>query len=35
MKLKIGKDLEYCEDWKDNNIMLRYDAEVIIDGNSI
>ena len=31
----MGKDLEYNEDWKDNNIMLRYDAEVIVDGSSI
>ncbi len=27
--------LEYNENWKDGNIMLRYDAEIIIDGNSI
>lgn len=27
----MGKDLEYNEDWKDNNIMLRYDAEVIVE----
>jgi carbamoyl-phosphate synthase large subunit len=31
----LGDNLEYTEDWKDNTIMLRYDAEVIIDGNSI
>lgn len=30
----LGRNLEYNEDWKDNNIMLRYDAEVIVDGNS-
>jgi len=27
----IGKDLEYNEEWKSGNIMLRYDAEVIIE----
>ncbi len=31
----LGEKLEYSEDWNDNTIMLRYDAEVIIDGNSI
>jgi len=31
----LGKDLEYSEDWKSDNIMLRYDAEVIVDGSSI
>lgn len=31
----LNQDLEYTEDWEDNIIMLRYDAEVIIDGNSI
>ena len=31
----LGKKLTYNEDWKDNLIMLRYDAEVIVDGNSI
>ncbi len=30
----LGYDLKYTEDWRDNNIMLRYDAEVIVDGNS-
>ena len=30
----LGYDLKYNEDWKNNNIMLRYDAEVIVDGNS-
>jgi len=31
----LGFELKYDEDWKDNNIMLRYDAEVIVDGSSI
>jgi len=31
----MGKNLEYNEDWKSGNIMLRYDAEVIVDGSSI
>jgi len=31
----LGKSLEYNEEWKDNLIMLRYDAEVLVDGNSI
>ena len=31
----LGKKLDYFEDWRDNLIMLRYDAEVIVDGNSI
>jgi carbamoyl-phosphate synthase large subunit len=31
----LGEELEYKEDWKDNLIMLRYDAEVLVDGNSI
>jgi len=31
----LNKDLKYSEDWKDNNIMLRYDAEVMVDGSSI
>ncbi len=31
----LGMDLEYDENWIDGNIMLRYDAEVIINGNSI
>ena len=30
-----GKNLEYFEGWRDNLIMLRYDDEVIVDGNSI
>jgi len=30
-----GKELKYFEGWKDNLIMLRYDAEVLVDGNSI
>jgi len=31
----LGYDLHYNEDWKNGNIMLRYDAEVIVDGSSI
>ncbi|WP_035587993.1 ATP-grasp domain-containing protein [Hippea jasoniae] len=31
----LGKNLTYTEEWKDNLIMLRYDAEVLVDGNSI
>ena len=31
----LRQKLEYSEDWNDNTIMLRYDAEMIIDGNSI
>ncbi len=31
----LGEQLSYNENWKDNLIMLRYDAEVIVDGNSI
>lgn len=31
----LGEKLEYSEEWNDNTIMLRYDAEVIIDGSSI
>ena len=31
----LGQNLEYSEEWNGNTIMLRYDAEVIIDGNSI
>jgi carbamoyl-phosphate synthase large subunit len=31
----LDEKLEYSEDWKDNLIMLRYDAEVLVDGNSI
>jgi len=31
----LGLNLEYDENWTDGNIMLRYDAEVIINGNSI
>ena len=30
-----GKKLSYFEGWRDNLIMLRYDAEVLVDGNSI
>ncbi|KYJ86915.1 ATP-grasp domain-containing protein [Sulfurovum riftiae] len=31
----LGEKLVYNEDWQDNILMLRYDAEVIVDGNSI
>ena len=31
----LNIDLEYCENWIDGNIMLRYEAEVIINDNSI
>lgn len=31
----LGKKLNYFEEWKDNLIMLRYDNEVLVDGNSI
>ena len=31
----LGEKLEYSESWKNNLIMLRYDAEVLVDGNSI
>jgi carbamoyl-phosphate synthase large subunit len=31
----LGIELEYNEDWQDNLIMLRYDAEVLIDANSL
>jgi len=31
----LGKNLEYFKEWRDNLIMLRYDDEVIVDGNSI
>ena len=31
----LGMKLEYNEDWKNNNLMLRYDAEVIVDGSCI
>jgi len=30
-----NKKLNYFEEWQDNLIMLRYDAEVLVDGNSI
>jgi len=30
-----GKKLEFFERWRNNLIMLRYDAEVLVDGNSI
>jgi carbamoyl-phosphate synthase large subunit len=31
----LDENLEYREDWQDKLIMLRYDAEVLVDGNSI
>ena len=31
----LDEKLTYKEDWKDNLVMLRYDAEVLVDGNSI
>lgn len=31
----LGTKLNYFEEWKDNLIMLRYDNEVLVDGNSI
>ena len=31
----LGENLEYSEDWKNNLIMLRYDAEVLVDGGGI
>jgi len=31
----LNIDLKYDETWKSNLIMLRYDAEVLVDGNSI
>ncbi len=31
----LGNNLNYFEDWKENLIMLRYDAEVLVDGSSI
>ncbi len=31
----LDYNLEYNEDWRDNFLMLRYDAEVLVDGNSI
>ena len=29
----LGNEIKYSEDWIDNNIMLRYDAEVIVNGS--
>ncbi len=29
----LGEDLSYSEDWQDKLIMLRYDAEVLVDGS--
>ena len=31
----LGNKLEYFDKWRDNLIMLRYDDEVIVDGNSL
>jgi len=31
----LGEKLVYNEEWQDNMLMLRYDAEVIVDGNSL
>jgi carbamoyl-phosphate synthase large subunit len=31
----LGECLTYNEDWKNNTLMLRYDAEVIVDGSGI
>jgi len=31
----LGIELKYGENWIDSNIMLRYDAEVVVNGNSI
>ncbi|WP_025209247.1 ATP-grasp domain-containing protein [Hippea sp. KM1] len=31
----LGENLEYSENWKNNLIMLRYDAEVLVDGGGI
>jgi carbamoyl-phosphate synthase large subunit len=31
----LKENLSYSDKWKDNTLMLRYDAEVIVDGNSI
>jgi carbamoyl-phosphate synthase large subunit len=31
----LDEKLNYYEDWKDNLVMLRFDAEVLVDGNSI
>ena len=31
----LNEKLEYNDDWQDNLIILRYDAEVLVDGNSI
>ena len=31
----LNQELEYRDDWIDNNIMLRYDAEVITNGSSL
>ncbi len=31
----IGKELQYFEEWRDGLIMLRYDAEVLVDGSGL
>lgn len=31
----LAENLDYCENWRENTMMLRYDAEVIIDANCI
>ena len=31
----LDEKLSYFEDWKENLVMLRFDAEVLVDGNSI
>ena len=31
----LDKDLVYDDSWRDNLVMLRYDAEVLVDGSSI
>ena len=31
----LGEELVYEEDWEDNTLMLRYDAEVIVNGSSL
>ncbi len=35
IKDHLGEKLVYNEEWQDNMLMLRYDAEVIVDGNSL
>jgi carbamoyl-phosphate synthase large subunit len=31
----LGEKLEYSQEWRDDLIMLRYDAEVLVDGSSL